>query len=115
MIHWHVNPAPEAPFYASIFNYILSDNLELYDEYDQLTIQRVKTMSGFLGYEVMRDQKRGSFISYWDTLDSIYLWSNDPLHKKAKTLGQSQWYTYYHSEIVQVLRFHQYQTECKGQ
>lgn len=109
MIHWHVNPIPEAPFYASLFNYILSDTLELYNEYDQLTMERVKTIPGFLGYEIIRDQKRGSFISYWKTLESIHEWSKDPIHIKAKSIGKTQWYKYYHSEIVQVLRFNQYQ------
>jgi heme-degrading monooxygenase HmoA len=108
MIQWQVNTVPTAPFYASIFNYILSDNLELYNEYDQLTLSRVKTMPGFLGHEIIRDQKRGSFISYWSDLESIKTWSEDPIHSIAKTKGKAQWYAYYHSEIVQVLRFNQH-------
>jgi hypothetical protein len=42
MIHWKNNICPQAPFVASIFNYYLSDDLEGYVEYDELTLKLVQ-------------------------------------------------------------------------
>jgi heme-degrading monooxygenase HmoA len=108
MIQWLAGQPPEGPYYASIFNYFLSENLEGYAEYDALTLDLVREMPGFLGYESMKHEGRGSFISYWSDLASIQHWGRHPVHQKAKELGRSTWYRYYHSMIaeVQQARFH---------
>ncbi len=107
MIHWKNNLKPEAPFVASIFNYYLSDNLEGYSEYDELTLSLVQEMPGYLGFESMKHEGRGMFISYWKDQKSIKEWARHPIHIEAKKLGAERWYRYYHSMIAEVNRFHE--------
>ncbi len=106
MIHWHVPTPPEAPFFASIFNYYLSDDLEGYEEYDELTLALVKNIPGYLGYESMKHEGRGMFISYWKDMDAIRTWAAHPVHIEAKALGMNKWYKSYNSMIAEVKRFH---------
>jgi heme-degrading monooxygenase HmoA len=106
MIHWNTQLTPEKPFFASIFNYYLSDDLEGYEEYDVLTIELVKSMPGYLGYESMKHDGRGTFISYWVDEESIKAWASHPVHVEAKKLGMTKWYRYYHSMIAEVRSFH---------
>ena len=42
MIHWKNNEQPQPPYIASIFNYYLSDNLDGYAAYDDLTLELAK-------------------------------------------------------------------------
>ncbi len=106
MINWHTSTPPQAPFFASIFNYYLSEELEGYLDYDERTLELVKQIPGFLGYESMKLDGRGSFISYWQNKEAIKQWAKHPIHREAKALGQSKWYRYYHSMIAEVDSFH---------
>ena len=56
MINWQTPTPPQTPFYASIFNYFLSDDLEGYEAYDLQTLELVKQIPGFLGYELTNDE-----------------------------------------------------------
>lgn len=107
MIHWNTPTPPEASFFASIFNYYLSDDLEGYAEYDEKTLDLVKTMPGYLGYESMKQERRGMFISYWKDMESIKAWGAHPIHQEAKALGMKRWYKSYTSMIAEVERFHE--------
>lgn len=109
MINWQTSTPPKAPFYASIFNYYLSDNLEGYEAYDLQTLELVKQMPGFLGYESMKHEGRGTFISYWQDEAAIANWAKHPIHIEAKALGMAKWYRYFHSMIAEVNRFHSHQ------
>ena len=102
MIHWNSPTPPEAPFFASIFNYYLSDDLEGYAEYDEKTLGLVKTFPGYLGYESLKHDGRGMFISYWRDMDSIKAWGLHPLHLEAKANGMKRWYKSYTSMIAWV-------------
>jgi len=42
-------------------------------------------------------------ISYWNSLDDIEAWKNDPLHQKAQNLGNVSWYHHYSVTIAEVL------------
>ena len=108
MIHWqHSNP-PKAPFIASIFNYYLSDDLEGYAEYDELTLALVKEMPGYLGFESMKHEGRGTFISYWKDMEGVQNWAAHPVHQEAKKLGANKWYRYYHSMIAEVKSYREH-------
>jgi heme-degrading monooxygenase HmoA len=111
MINWFHNHPPKPPFIASIFHYYLSDDLEGYEEYDQQTIELVKEIPGYLGYESFKHEGRGSFISYWKDMDAVRAWAQHPIHIEAKEKGRSSWYRYYHSEIAEVRSFHSHGTE----
>jgi heme-degrading monooxygenase HmoA len=106
MIQWHSPTPPQTPFIASIFHYYLSDNLEGYKEYDDLTLELVKQIPGYLGYESFKHDNRGSFISYWKDKDAVKTWAQHPIHMEAKKLGKSSWYKYYHSIIAEVNSIH---------
>lgn len=106
MIHWYNDLEPEPPFIASTFNYYLSDDLDGYVEYDELTLELAKKTEGFLGYESFKSGNRGTFISYWKDIKSIEEWSKNPIHIEAKKQGMARWYAYYHSVISEVKRFH---------
>jgi len=105
MINWHKENPPEVPFVASIFNYYLSDDLDGYEDYDNQTLELVKKMPGYLGYESMKHDGRGCFISYWKDRESIRKWAEHPLHLAAKKRGINRWYKYYHSVIAEVTSF----------
>ena len=47
MIQWIHGKIPTPPYIASIFNYYLSDQLEGYQEYDELTLDLAKKMPGY--------------------------------------------------------------------
>ena len=85
------------PYYAVIFVSQKSENLDGYAEYDELTLKLAHEQTGFLGYE----NASGIFISYWESMEAIGIWSRHPVHIKAKE-NAHQWYTYYHSQICKV-------------
>ena len=109
MINWKNDIRPEAPHFANIFNYYLSDDLEGYQEMDEITLDLVHNIDGFLGWESHKSEGRGSFISYWRDKDAINQWRKDLTHQKAKAEGMSRWYKYYHTMLVKVesARFHE--------
>jgi heme-degrading monooxygenase HmoA len=106
MIHWLHSTPPQPPFISSVFHYYLSDNLEGYQEYDELTIELAKQTPGYLGYESFKHEGRGSFISYWKDMEAVRLWAANPIHIEAKKKGKASWYRYYHSVIAEVTSFH---------
>ena len=108
MINWQTPTPPQAPFYASIFNYFLSNDLEGYEAYDLQTLDLVKQIPGFLGYESMKHDGRGTFISYWKSKEAIKQWALHPIHQEAKALGRNRWYKYYHSMIAEVRSYHEH-------
>lgn len=109
MINWKNNIQPEAPYYANIFNYYLSEDLSGYEEFDEITLELVHQIDGFLGWESHKSEGRGSFISYWRDKEAIDEWRRNSTHQKAKFEGMKRWYKYYHSMLVKVesARFHE--------
>jgi heme-degrading monooxygenase HmoA len=102
MINWNTPTPPAIPFFASIFNYYLSDDLYGYTEYDERTLELVQTMPGYLGYESLKHNGRGMFISYWKDMESLKAWGQHPFHLEAKKLGIQRWYKSYNSMIAEV-------------
>ena len=107
MIQWKNGEIPQPPYIASIFNYFLSEQLEGYVEYDDLTLEIAKKMPGYLGYESFKHDGRGTFISYWKDMEAVNQWAQHPIHIEAKKRGAT-WYQYYHSMIAEVSRVHSY-------
>ena len=93
----------QTPYYAVIFSYQRSDDLEGYQEMDQITLQLAQSIKGYLGYEVTGDGKEHAiFISYWKDMESIEKWRKNDIHNQAKQKGKTQWYNWYHSQICRV-------------
>lgn len=113
LIQWKSGKAPEPPYYASIFHYLIGDDLEGYPEMDDLTLKLAQETEGYLGYESHKANGRGSFISYWKDQDAIDRWRKNSTHIQAKAEGMKRWYKYYHSMIAKVesARFHALKSE----
>jgi heme-degrading monooxygenase HmoA len=93
---------PKPPYYAVIFVSTRSKNLEGYSEMDEATIEKVKNLEGFIGFENIKNGDDGIFISYWESMEAINKWRNDTLHLEAKQKGQSMWYDRFLSQICKV-------------
>ena len=59
----HRIPKDVSGCFAVIFSYQLSDNLSGYREMDIKTLELVKDIDGYLGYEKYGDGKQNTFIS----------------------------------------------------
>lgn len=107
--YWKSEKKPAAPYYAVIFISTRSKELEGYAEMDEKTIEKVKTLDGFLGYESIKNGDDGIFISYWENMEVIEKWKHDSMHKEAKQYGFNQWYTRIISQICKVEHSMSYQ------
>lgn len=47
---------------------------------DELTLELVHKIDGFLGWESHKSEGRGSFISYWKSKEAIDEWRQSLLH-----------------------------------
>lgn len=111
MINWKDDIVPEPPYYASIFNYLIGEDLEGYPEMDEITLKIAMETEGYLGYESHKADGRGSFISYWRDQASIDRWRKNATHIQAKSEGRARWYKYYHSMIAKVESAHFHKLE----
>jgi len=93
----------KAPYYAVIFSYQRSKNLEGYQKMNETTLEIVKKLPGFLGYEVTGNgSEHAIFISYWQDMAAINNWKKNEIHLRAKQKGKADWYQWYHSQICKV-------------
>ena len=97
----HQIPDNLSKCFAVIFSYTLSDNLVGYKEMDQKTLNAVKDIEGYLGYEKFGDGANNVFISYWKDKEAINRWKKNTLHLSAKKKG-SNWYKSYRIQITEV-------------
>ena len=42
-------------------------------------------------------------ISYWQGLEEIQAWKENPEHRKAQALGKTKWYKSYQVQVVKVI------------
>jgi heme-degrading monooxygenase HmoA len=42
-------------------------------------------------------------ISYWDSLEQIRAWKNDPEHRCAQAIGVQKWYESFSVEVCQII------------
>lgn len=85
---------PSPPYYA------VTTTTELGPGYDdqahrRLGLQlyaRASTLAGFLGLEAFFDSGASIAVSYWENLEAIERWRNDPLHGAAKQVAKAEWF-----------------------
>ncbi len=106
---WKVSP-PQKDYYAVIFSSTKSDDLEGYEEMDELTMKLAQEQNGFLGYESNSNGNKGIFISYWQSMEDIRVWRSNMTHLQAKS-NAKQWYKRYLSQICKVESSHLYEVE----
>lgn len=81
---------------------MIGTDLSGYAEADERTLKLVMQQPGFLGYESLKAEGRGMFISYWQSAEAIDAWRKDEYHISVKQASLGRWYTYYHSFIAVV-------------
>lgn len=66
-------------------------------------MQMVSTMPGYLGVDSVRDESGiGITISYWESLESIRAWGQNPTHRAIQEKGKDTWYSTYTIRIAKI-------------
>jgi len=80
---------------------------ELDDEYERMA-QRLKTLAfekyGCREFVSVTEGNEEIAISYWDSVQQIRNWKNDPEHRFAQRRGHEKWYRSWTVEVCEVLR-----------
>lgn len=92
---------PTTDFYAVIFSSTKSNDLEGYEEMDNITMELAQQQQGFLGYESVANGNKSIFISYWKDAESIDTWRKNMTHIQAKSNAE-KWYARYLTQICKV-------------
>lgn len=94
---------PHAPYYAVIFTSVRTEIDEGYAEMARRMLELARRQPGFLGEESARNEA-GITVSYWESLEAIRAWKNNPDHLEAQNQGKKKWYKAYKIRIVKVER-----------
>ncbi|HAW26549.1 antibiotic biosynthesis monooxygenase family protein [Gimesia maris] len=98
-----MNLPRKTPCYAVIFTSTLSDSQEGYDAMSDRMLELAAQQPGYLGIESFRSPDgKGVTISYWEDLNAITAWKQNPEHQSAQELGKTQWYQNYSIEIARI-------------
>jgi heme-degrading monooxygenase HmoA len=100
----YISKTPEPPYYAVVFTSINADvDHTEHVEMSARLVQRASTYEGFLGIEAARNSDgTGVAAVYWQDLDSMRAWAQDPEHQVAKRKGREIWYSHYMIRICKV-------------
>lgn len=94
----------ETAMYAVIFKATVA---ELDDEYFNM-VQRLKELAfdkyGCKDFVSVTEGKEEIAISYWQTLQQIKDWKNDPEHRQAQLKGRDKWYKSFTVEVCELIR-----------
>lgn len=85
---------PTPPYYA------VTTVAELGSDYDAEAHVRLgrelyahaSSLGGFLGLEAFFDGGASIAVSYWESLEAIERWRNDPRHGAAKQIAKARWF-----------------------
>ncbi len=102
---------PQPPYYAVVFTSIKRPiaDAERYAQVSARTEELAPQYPGYLGIVSVRQaDDLGVTVSYWQSLDAIAAWRQDPEHLDAKARGRSDWYACYRIEICRVERAHSF-------
>ena len=58
---------------------------------------------GCLDFVAVTEGNQEIAISYWQSLQDIRQWKNDPLHRAAQALGKDKWYSEFNVEICETI------------
>ena len=97
---------PKPPYYAVIFpNRRTEDDEEGYAAMAKRMVELAASQPGFLGMDNAReDSGFGITVSYWDSLEAISAWRDNPEHLEAQAMGRSKWYATFDLHIAKVER-----------
>lgn len=89
---------------AVIFISVRPETTQEYEFFDEATLNSAKEVKGFLGWDSVRSEPDGIFISYWNSEEAVEEWKRHQLHVRAKEMGRTQFYSFYRSMITKVQR-----------
>jgi len=94
--------------YAVIFpNQRSPDDPDGYADTAARMVELVVQQPGCLGFDSARDaQGFGITVSYWDGLESIAGWRDNPEHMAAQVKGRDVWYDHYDLYITKIEHSH---------
>lgn len=76
------------------------------DQYTRMA-QALKQLAfseyGCLDFVAVTEGNQEIAISYWQSLQDIREWKNDPLHRAAQALGKDKWYSEFSVEICETI------------
>lgn len=94
---------PNPPYYAVIFTSVRNSDRGEYDEVSKRMIELVQSQSGFLGFESAKEEL-GITVSYWESLEAVQNWANNPEHQVSQKLGKEKLYQSFKIRICKVER-----------
>lgn len=96
---------PNPPYYAVIFTSTRTEGDNGYGDMADEMVELVSKQPGFLGAESVRGADNfGITISYWESLEAINDWKENPRHQIAQKLGKEQWYKKYATRVCKIER-----------
>ena len=91
------------PYYVAIFTSVKTDNLEGYNEMNDLLFEKVKSQKGYMGAESFsKEDGTDVTIVSFKTREDMLSWKNQSLHVEAQETGRKNWYKYYNVKICRV-------------
>lgn len=101
----NIAKTPEPPYYAVIFTSERTDGDNGYGKMSDRMVELAAEQPGYLGAESVRDSNGvGITVSYWESLEAIRNWKENPLHLAAQRKGRSDWYQAFGIRITRVER-----------
>jgi heme-degrading monooxygenase HmoA len=94
---------PTPLYYAVIFTSVRTDGDNEYANAAQRMTELASVQPGFLGFESARNDI-GITVSYWESLEAIKNWKNNPEHLLIQQKGKDVFYTSYKTRICKVER-----------
>ncbi|MFC0334437.1 antibiotic biosynthesis monooxygenase family protein [Paenibacillus sepulcri] len=98
-------PETNGSYYAVIFSSERTEGDNGYSIMADKMEQMAGWQPGFIGVESVRDSSgAGITISYWESLEAIRNWKQNPAHLAAQEKGKQEWYQNYKVKICKVER-----------
>jgi heme-degrading monooxygenase HmoA len=72
-------------------------------------LDRAKSYPGFVAMKSFKsDDGERLTVVWWESDELQGAWRRDERHRQAQKLGRERWYHYYHIEVAEVMREHQF-------
>ena len=93
---------PSPPYYAVIFTSLRTGGDNGYAEAAKHIAELAQQQPGFIGMESARNEL-GITVSYWESLEAIKAWKDNPDHRQAQSRAQ-EWYKSFRVRVCRVER-----------
>ena len=94
--------------YAVIFTARMSEIDETYSSTASRMRELAQSKYGCVEFTALVEGDQEVSISYWESLDHVKAWHQDPEHRIAQELGRQKWYSSFQVQVVQVLREYEF-------